>query len=94
MGTRRRTRPARALLLTAMAAAGVVQAADPPSLPQDFLEYLGSWEAEDGDWLVANAAVATPPSLRTIGPAAASPTRPAGAEQSGAQAPARTERKP
>jgi hypothetical protein len=93
MGTRRRTRPAGALLLAAMSAGGVVQAADPPPLPQDFLEYLGSWEADDGDWLVANAA-AIPAAALAPAPAAAAPDQPPEAEQRGVQTPAMTERKP
>jgi hypothetical protein len=93
MGTRRRTRPAGALLLAAMSAGSIVQAADPPPLPQDFLEYLGSWEADDGDWLVASAA-ATSAAVPPLAPAAAAPDQPAEAEQRGAQAPAMTESKP
>jgi hypothetical protein len=93
MGPRRNTRRTGALLLAALSTAGMVRAADSPSLPEDFLEYLGSWEAEDGDWMVANAA-ATPTAARTPEPAAASPARPASGEHSGVKAPATTERKP
>ncbi len=48
MGKRRTTRPAGALLLAAMSAGGIASAADVPPLPEDFLEYLGSWETDDG----------------------------------------------
>lgn len=48
----------RALLLAAIAAGNGVASADPAPLPEDFLEYLGSWEADDGDWLVASATTA------------------------------------
>lgn len=44
-----------AFLLAAMAAGGTVVAADAPPLPEEFLEYLGSWETDDADWLVASA---------------------------------------
>jgi hypothetical protein len=89
MVARRTTRPTGALLLAAMSAASIASAAEVPSLPEDFLEYLGSWETDDGDWLVATAA-ATPTAARTP----ASPARPTSAEQSGVKAPATTERKP
>lgn len=39
-----------------MTAGSGVANADPAPLPEDFLEYLGSWETDDGDWLVASAA--------------------------------------
>jgi hypothetical protein len=93
MATRRTTRPAGALLLAAMSAAGIASAADVPPLPEDFLEYLGSWESEDGDWLVANAA-ARPMAARAPAPAAAAPGKSPKAEQGGVQTPATTERKP
>jgi hypothetical protein len=49
-------RPTRALLVAAIAAGSGAANANAPPLPEDFLEYLGSWEADDGDWVVANAA--------------------------------------
>jgi hypothetical protein len=93
MSVRRNTRRTGALLLAALSAAGIARAADSPPLPEDFLEYLGSWDANDGDWLVASAA-ATPTAAQNPVPAAASPARPASGEQSGVKAPATTERKP
>ena len=75
----RRMQPhaSRALLLAAMAAGSGLASADPAPLPEDFLEYLATWEADDGDWLVANAAtVAVTPATRSTGqaaPAAAPP---------------------
>jgi hypothetical protein len=93
MTTRRTIRPVQALLLAAMSAGGLAKAADVPPLPQDFLEYLGSWDADDVDWLVANAA-ARPIPARVPAPAAAAPARSSHAERSGVQAPATTERKP
>lgn len=93
MGAHRTTRPAGALLLAAMSAGGIVWAADSPPLPEDFLEYLGSWESDDGDWLVASAA-ATPTAAQTPAPAVAAPDQPLDAEQRGVQTPAMTERKP
>jgi hypothetical protein len=93
MATRRTTRPAGALLLAAMSAGGIASAADVPPLPEDFLEYLGSWESEDGDWLVANAA-SIPTAAPAPAPAGAAPDRSPTAEQSGVQTPAMTERKP
>jgi hypothetical protein len=89
MAGHRNTRRTGALLLAALSAAGMARAAESPPLPEDFLEYLGSWDADDGDWMVANAAAAPTPA-----PAAASPARPTNAEQSGVKAPATTERKP
>jgi len=50
----------RVWLLAALAVGGGVAAAAPPPLPEDLLEYLGSWETDDADWLVANAAAAVP----------------------------------
>lgn len=93
MTTRRATRPAGALLLAAMSTGGIASAADALSLPEDFLEYLGSWEVDDGDWLVANAA-ATPAAARAPAPAAAAQGKSPKAEQGGVQTPATTERKP
>ncbi len=50
----------RACLLAAFAAGSGVTAATPPPLPEELLEYLGSWAGDDADWLVANAAAAVP----------------------------------
>jgi hypothetical protein len=93
MGARRNTRQTGALLLAALSAAGIARATDAPPLPQDFLEYLGSWESDDGDWLVANAA-ATPTAAQTPAPAVAAPGQPPKAEQRRVPTPAMTERKP
>jgi hypothetical protein len=94
MGTRRRigARSQRTWLLAAIATGGVAAAADPPPLPEGFLEYLGSWETDDADWVVANAAgVAS--AARSADP---QPPQPTTIEQRGAvQSPATTtERKP
>jgi len=82
-----------ALLLAAMTAGGAAIAADVPPLPAGFLEYLGSWEADDADWVVANAAaVASTPAASSAASKQPSPTT---IEKRGAvQAPATTERKP
>ncbi len=89
----RRVQSKHALLLAALTAGGAAIAADVPPLPADFLEYLGSWEAEDADWLVASAAaVATAPTASTVAPL---PTNPMTTEQRGAaRSPATTEHKP
>jgi hypothetical protein len=95
MPIRRRTlaRSKRAMLLAAMAAGGAAIAADAPPLPEGFLEYLGSWEAGDADWLVANAAAAA--SAPTASDAATKQRNPTTAEKRGAaQSPATTEHKP
>ncbi len=87
----------RALLLAALAAGTApgttVVAADVVPLPADFLEYLGSWEADDADWLVANAAaVASGPTASAAVPTQPNPTM---TEKRGAaQASATTEDKP
>jgi len=95
MTLRRRTRAQskHALLLAAMAAGGTAVAADAPPLPADFLEYLGSWEADDADWVVANAAaVASAPTAST---AVRQQTKPTTIEKRGAaEAPATTEHQP
>ncbi|MDH4165237.1 MAG: hypothetical protein OEY13_05185 [Gammaproteobacteria bacterium] len=95
MPKRRRTqaRSKRTLLFVAMAAGGVAAAADAPPLSEDFLEYLGSWAADEADWLVANAAIAS------SAPAASGmdsrPPNPTTIEKRGAvPSPATTERKP
>jgi hypothetical protein len=95
MPLRRRTRAQskHALLLAAMAAGGTAVAADAPPLPEDFLEYLGSWEADDADWLVANAAAVA--SAPTASNAASQQPNPTTTEQRGAaQSPATAEHKP
>jgi hypothetical protein len=91
MRKRHTTRPAGVLLLAAMSAGGMASAAEAPPLPEDFLEYLGSWDADDSDWMVANT-VAKP--IAAPAPAPAAPVQPISAERSGVQAPATTERKP
>jgi hypothetical protein len=89
-----RSNPARSgqvLLLAAMATSGAAAAADAAPVPQEFLEYLGSWESDDADWLVASAAAAA-----AAQPAAPAPTQPqpTTAQRGAAPAPATTERKP
>jgi hypothetical protein len=81
------------LLLAAMTAGSGVASSDPAPLPEEFLEYLGSWEADDADWLVANAAaVASAATVSGTAPPQPSPTM---TETRGAaQTPATTERKP
>ena len=95
MPRHRRTRALskHALLLAALTAGNAAVAADASSLPADFLEYLGSWEADDADWLVANAtASAAAPTTSAAVPRQPNPTM---TEQRGAaQSPATTEHKP
>jgi hypothetical protein len=70
-------RSTRALLLAAIAAGSGAANANAPPLPEDFLEYLGSWEADDADWVVANAA--DPRDVATLASKVATPdgaTRP------------------
>jgi hypothetical protein len=93
--------PTRALLLAAIAAGSGAANANAPPLPEDFLEYLGSWEAGDADWMVANAvdprAVATPASRAATHDGATRPTTPSTTTARGTSAatPAPgTERKP
>jgi hypothetical protein len=45
------------------------QAADEVAAPPDaeFLEYLGSWDGDDEDWLVAEGALAAAPAVRQPG---------------------------
>lgn len=82
----------RALLLAALAAGTAAVAADAPP-PVDFLEYLGSWEADDADWLVANAAaVASAPTASIAVPRQTNPTM--NDERGATQSPATTEPKP
>jgi hypothetical protein len=70
-------RSTRALLLAAIAAGSGAANANAPPLPEDFLEYLGSWETGDADWMVANAANPQPTAA-----AAAKSTTPDGATRS------------
>jgi hypothetical protein len=95
MPSRRRTRALsqHALLLAALSAGNAAVAADAPPLPAGLLEYLGSWETDDADWLVANAvADASAPTASSAVPTQPNPTM---TEQRGAaRAPATTERKP
>lgn len=92
MAIRTPSRSGGALLLVALTASGAAAAADASPVPEDFLEYLGSWESDDADWLVASAvavAAAAPP-------AAPAPTQPqpTTAQRGAAPPPATTERKP
>lgn len=84
-------------LLAAMAASGPVAAGGPPPLPDDFLEYLGSWEADDADWLVANAGELTTarraPSPTATTPATGRKTTTTSSPRGATPAPG-TERKP
>lgn len=42
-----------AMLGAALGLVGTVRAADEPAAPElDFLEYLGSWQAEDEEWVI------------------------------------------
>jgi hypothetical protein len=91
--SRTRAQSKHAWLLAAMTAGGGTTVAAAQPLPDDFLEYLGSWEADDADWLVANAAAVA--SAPTASNAAPNPTNPTTTEQRGAaQAPATAEHKP
>jgi len=60
MATRNSSRSGQVLLFAAMTASGAVAAADASPVPEEFLEYLGSWESDDADWLVASAAAPPP----------------------------------
>lgn len=53
---------ARAFVSALLVAPGAATAADEPApLPDDeFLEYLGSWEGDDADWLVAQGPAGVP----------------------------------
>jgi hypothetical protein len=54
-----------ALTAALLAAPMVARSADPPAsaLPDaDFLEYLGSWDGDDADWLVVKGPEASAPS--------------------------------
>jgi hypothetical protein len=66
------------LLIAAIAAGSGAANAGAPPLPEDFLEYLGSWEADDADWVVANAAdprpVAAPATKATTPDGVTKPT--------------------
>jgi hypothetical protein len=80
------------LLLAALTASGAAAAADVSPAPEEFLEYLGSWESDDADWLVASAAAAT-----AAQPASPAPTQPQPTtvvRRGVAPPPATTERKP
>ena len=92
MAIRTSSRSGGALLLVAMAASGAAAAADASPVPEDFLEYLGSWESDDADWLVASAAAVA----AAAPPAAPAPTQPqpTTAQRGAALPPATTERKP
>jgi hypothetical protein len=68
MTQRSSARSTHAWLLAAMTASGSTAAAAATPLPDDFLEYLGRWDADDADWQVANAVVATPVAATTTRP--------------------------
>jgi hypothetical protein len=89
MSRRNPARSGQVLLLAALTASGAAAAADASPVPEEFLEYLGSWESDDADWLVASAAAAAQP-------AAPAPTQPqtTTAQRSTAPPPATTEREP
>jgi hypothetical protein len=78
--------------------ATAVPAAPPAPLPADFLEYLGSWEADDADWLIASAAAQVAPKpAAAANPASPQPaTTPRGYTTTTTPPPAQTttERKP
>jgi len=101
MPSRMNSRSTRVLLVAAIAAGSGAANANAPPLPEDFLEYLGSWEADDADWVVANAAdpraVPTPASKATTPDGAARPasrsTTPPRGTNTATTAPG-TERKP
>jgi hypothetical protein len=90
MARRNPARSGQALLIAAFTASGAAAAADVSPVAEEFLEYLGSWESDDADWLVASAAAAA------SRPAAPAPTQPqpTTAQRSAAPPPATTERKP
>jgi hypothetical protein len=81
-----------AFLLAALAAGGAAGATDAPPLPEDFLEYLGSWESDDADWLVANAAAAAV-APQAGAPASPRPTQPI-PQRGGTRPPVTMEPKP
>jgi hypothetical protein len=92
MARRNSSRSGQVLLLAALNASGAAAAADTSPVPEEFLEYLGSWESDDADWLVASAAAA----IAAAQPAARTPTQsqPTTAQRGAAPPPATTERKP
>lgn len=63
----------RVIGLSALLSIGTGMAADeiePPTARDEFFEYLGSWDGDDSDWLVAariepTTAVGTKPAART-----------------------------
>jgi hypothetical protein len=92
-GRRKHARSRHALLFAAMTASGAVAATDARPFPADFLEYLGSWEADEADWVVANAAAtaSAPAASRTV----SQQPNPTTTDTRGAvQSPATTEHKP
>jgi len=83
-------RSGQVLLLAALTASGAAAAVDASPVPEEFLEYLGSWETDDADWLVASAAAASQPAAP-----ARTQSQPTTVVQRGvAPPPATTERKP
>jgi hypothetical protein len=91
MARRNPSRSGQVLLFAALTASGTAAAADVSPVPEEFLEYLGSWEYDDADWLVASAAAAA-----AAQPAAPAPTqsKPTTVQRGVAPPPATTERKP
>ena len=91
MARRNSSRSGQVLLLAALTASGAVAATDASPVPEELLEYLGSWESDDADWLVASAAAAVAASQ----PAAPAPIQPqpTTVQRGAAPPPATTERK-
>ena len=92
MARRKSSRSGQVLLLAALTASGAAAATDASPVPEEFLEYLGSWESDDADWLVASAAAA----MAAAQPAARTPiqSQPTTAQRDVAPPPATTEHKP
>jgi hypothetical protein len=92
MARRKSSRSGQVLLLAALTVSGAAAAADASPVPEEFLEYLGSWESDDSDWLVASAAAA----MAAAQPAARTPiqSQPTTAQRDVAPPPATTEHKP
>lgn len=66
-----------AALILAVGSVAVASAANPPAPPpeDDFLAYLGSWEGDDGDWQVAEAALPEPKARTAASAAKEQPRR-------------------
>ena len=87
------SRSGQVLLLAALAASGAAAATDALPVPEEFLEYLGSWESDDADWLVASAAAAAA-ALQPAAPARTQSQSTTVVQRGVAPPPATTERKP